>query len=445
MRIVQLTAGTGSFYCGTCMRDNALVLELRRLGHDALLVPMYLDPMLDETPALKGAPLFYGGINVYLQQKSPLFRKTPRWLDRLLDAPGLLKAAASRAGATRASELGDLTLSMLRGEEGNQAKELDRLIRWLVSDVGPDVVCLSNALLIGTARRIKRETGAAVVCFLNGEDGFLDSLPDRDSRASWGAVAERSADVDAFLPVSRYFGDRMRERARLPAERVHVLYPGISLDGYEPAPEPPSPPVLGYLARMSPTKGLGTLVEAYILLRSRNKVPGLKLRVAGSRTAADERFVERLRDRLASKGLAEDVEFLPNIDRDEKIRFLRSLSALSVPATYGEAFGLYTIEALAAGVPLVQPRHAAFPEILEATGGGLLCEPDDPLSLASAVEELLSDSGRARAMGEAGRRAVREKFSVQAMANGALEIFERLLSDREAGASTGNGRKTPTH
>src|SRR5437763_268183 len=96
MRIVQLTAGTGSFYCGTCLRDNALVAELRRQGHDALLVPLYLPLALDEPPATPATPLFYGGVNVYLQQQSSLFRKTPRWVDRLLDAPGVLRAAAKR-------------------------------------------------------------------------------------------------------------------------------------------------------------------------------------------------------------------------------------------------------------------------------------------------------------------------------------------------------------
>ena len=117
MRIILLTPGTGSFYCGTCMRDNALALALRSQGHDALMVPLYLPPTLDEASSAENAPLFYGGINVYLQQKAGLFRKTPRWVDRLFDAPALLQGAARRAGMTQAHELGDLTLSMLRGED----------------------------------------------------------------------------------------------------------------------------------------------------------------------------------------------------------------------------------------------------------------------------------------------------------------------------------------
>jgi glycosyltransferase involved in cell wall biosynthesis len=426
MRIIQITPGTGSFFCGTCLRDNALVAELRRQGHDALMVPLYLPMVVDEAPTAGDTPLFYGGVNVYLQQKSALFRMSPRWLDRLLDTPSVLSLAAGRAGSTEARELGDLTVSTLRGEEGNQLKELDRLSEWL-SETRPEVVCLSNALLVGMARRIKERTGAALVCTLQGEDSFLDSLPESDSRAAWQALTERAADIDAFIAVSHYYGGVMQRRLGLVAERVHVVHNGILLDGYAPAPEPPSPPVLGYLARLCKEKGLATLVDAYIHLRRRDRLPGLKLHVAGSMTAADRTFVEQIQARIAAAGLSDDVRIRPNLSRDEKIAFLQSLSALSVPATYGESFGLYVIEALAAGVPVVQPRHAAFPELIEATGGGLLCEPDDPESLAAAVEELLGDPQTARTIGAQGRKVVEERFNVTRMARDTVQVFERVM------------------
>src|SRR5438094_2812341 len=201
MRIIQITPGTGSFYCGTCLRDNALVAELRRQGHDALMVPLYLPLTVDEPPTAGDTPLFYGGVNVYLQQKSALFRKSPRWLDRLFDTPGVLRLAASRAGSTEARELGDLTVSTLRGEEGRQLKELDRLAGWL-AEMQPEVVCLSNVLLIGLARRIREKTGAAIVCTLQGEDSFLDSLPGEDRDAAWRGLAERAAEGGALIAFS---------------------------------------------------------------------------------------------------------------------------------------------------------------------------------------------------------------------------------------------------
>lgn len=437
MHIITLTAGTGSFHCGTCMRDNALTVALRARGHDALLAPLYLPPVLDEASAAERTPLFYGGINVYLQQKSRLFRKTPRWIDRLLDSPRMLEAAAARAGSgmTTPEQLGELTLSTLRGEEGLQAKELERLTDWLCSEARPDVVCLSNALLIGLARRIRERTGAAVVCTLQGEDSFLDSLPEPHRTQAWETLARRAADCDLFLAVSRYYGDVMRRRARLPEERVRVVPNGILLEGYPTSPRQrmPDPPVLGFLARMCPPKGLSTLVEAYRLLRRNRRIPGLQLHIGGSQTAEDVLYVADLRKRLASEGLEEDVTISPNLDRTEKIAFLQGLSALSVPATYGESFGLYLIESLAAGTPVVQPRSGAFPELVEATGGGLLCAPNDPGALATAVEELLADPEQARVLGETGRVAVREAFSVEQMAEGAEQCFAEAVRRRSGG------------
>jgi glycosyltransferase involved in cell wall biosynthesis len=424
MRVVILTAGTGSFYCGTCIRDNALTSELRRQGHDALLVPLYLPLTLDEPPAAAGTPLFYGGVNVYLQQKLGLFRRTPRWMDRVFDAPALLRMAGARAGMTHPSDLGDLTVSMLLGEHGRQVKELDRLSDWLV-DQEPDLVILSNALLLGAARRLKEDLGVPVACMLQGEDTFLDDLPEPQRADAWLALAGCATWVDLFLPVSAYYQAQFCSRLALPPERVHVVHCGISLAGFERVGERQREPVVGYLARMSAIKGLGTLVEAFILLRGRGSVPGVRLRVAGSCTPGDAEFVRKLQRRAAEKQAGDAVEFLPNLDRARKLAFLQSLSVFSVPATYGEAFGLYLLEAMAAGVPVVQPRHGAFPELLEATGGGILCEPDDPMALAEALEQLLLDPARADALGAAGRAAVLDRFSIETMARNTLEAAAR--------------------
>lgn len=428
MRIIQLTPGTGSFYCGTCLRDNALVSALRRQGHDALMIPLYLPPTLDEAASSENMPVFYGGVNVYLQQQSALFRKTPRWLDRLLDSPAVLQSAARRAGSTRPQELGDITLSTLRGEEGHQAKELDRLAEWLAADGKADVVCLSNALLMGLARRIKAKTQAAVVCTLQGEDYFLDLMPEPYRTQAWDTLAERAQDVDAFIAVSRYYGDVMQHRAKLPSERVHIVHNGIALDGYPTTPRvcQPDPPVLGFLSRMCALKGLHTLIEAFILIRQRGRIPDLKLHIAGTKTEGDAAYVAELQARLEEAGLAREAAFLPNISREEKLAFLQSLSVLSVPAMYGESFGLYLLEAWAAGVPVVQPRHAAFPELLTATGGGVLCEPDDPLSLADTLEEILCAPSHAVHLGETGRHAVHAHFHVDQMAQNVADVFSRV-------------------
>jgi len=431
MTIVQITPGAGAMYCGNCFRDNALVASLRQMGHDVTMVPLYLPLTLDEEDQSAGTPIFFSGINVYLEQKSALFQRMPGFLRRLLASRKLLRWAAGRAASTQATEVGDMLLSMLRGEEGRQARELDELIAWLKHHNRPDVVCLSNALLVGMTRRLKSELSTRVVCHLQGEDSFLDALPDSHRDAAWQLLKERSADVDLFIAPSRYFGELMTRRLNLPPERLRVIHNGISLDGLENRKlktenRTHAAPVLGYFARMCKEKGLDTLVEAYILLKQRGKVPRLKLHIGGSCGPSDEPLVKELRRRLAEAGFIGEAAFFPNLSRVEKLDFLGALSVFSVPARYGEAFGLYLIEAMAAGVPVVQPRTAAFPEIIEATGGGVLCEPGNPKSLADTIEQLLLNPQQARALGEAGRNAVLETFNAESMAKENLRVLESL-------------------
>jgi glycosyltransferase involved in cell wall biosynthesis len=437
MNIVQLTPGAGGMYCGNCFHDNALVAALRGLGHDAIMLPLYLPINVDDDDQSAGQPIFFGGVNVYLSQKSSWFRQAPGWVRSLMNSRRVLEWAARRAVKTRADEAGELLLSMLRGEHGNQNREITELIGWLREHQKPEVICLSNALLIGMARRLRTELGVPVVCLLQGEEPYLDSLPPAQRDPAWQLLAERAADLDAWIAPSRWNADCLAARLKLRPERVHVVPNGISLEGYEvssprPAGGSQKAPVIGFFARMCKDKGLDTLVEAFIHLKNRQSVPRLKLHIGGGCGPGDEPFVKSLRVRLAEAGYIGEVSFNPNLNRAEKLAFLQSLTVFSVPATYGEAFGLYLIEALAAGVPVVQPHHGGFPEIIAATGGGVLCEPNDPKSLAAALEQLLLDPGQLRQLGAAGRAAVQESFTAAAMAQRTLRVFEAAISNRKS-------------
>jgi glycosyltransferase involved in cell wall biosynthesis len=424
MNIVQITPGAGAMYCGNCLRDNALVAALRKLGHSVLMVPLYLPLTLDETDESRGIPVFFNGVNVWLDQKSAWFRGAPAWVHRLTGSRAILGWAARRVARTRASDVGDITLSMIRGEHGNQARELDDLIAFLKTQPRPDVICLSNALLLGMARRLKSELRAPIACALQGEDTFLDALPEKYRDAAWRELTERARDVDLFIAPTRYFADLMQRRLSLPPGHVRVIYNGINLDGYAESPAPAAP-TIGYFARMCREKGLDVLVEAFLILKDK-RVPQLKLRIGGSCGPADEPFVSSLRKRLAP--FEADVAFHPNVDRAAKLAFLHSLSVFSVPALYGEAFGLYVLEALASGVPVVQPHHAAFPELIEMSGGGITCRPGDPAALADSIESLLLNDAQLRALGAAGAKSVRERFTAERMARQTLLAFEELAS-----------------
>lgn len=418
-------------YCGGCFRDNALVAALRKQGHDTLMVPLYLPLTLDEADQSAGTPTFFSGINVYLEQKSALFRKAPKWLHSLLASPALLQWASRYSARTRAEDVGDLMISMLRGEEGNQARELDELIAWLKEHSRPDVVCLSNALLAGLARKLRRELNCAVTCILGGEAAYLDSLPVSVRDTAWKTLAERCRDVDFFLPPTRYFSDLMSRRLSLRPDQVRVVPNGINLAGYEAAGLQ-QPPVLGYFARMCRDKGLDTLVDAYLELKRRDIGKNLRLHIGGGCGPTDQPYVDQQRSKLRAAGVLDAVRFFPNVDHAGKLAFFRGLTLFSTPALYGEAFGLYVIEALAAGVPVVQPRHAAFPELVESTGGGVLCEPGDTNSLADAIASLLQNPDRARTLGRTGREAVLRDFGIESVAVKTVQAFELAIQRKSA-------------
>ncbi|MEO5802548.1 MAG: glycosyltransferase family 4 protein [Verrucomicrobiota bacterium] len=432
MNIIQITPGAGAMFCGGCFRDNALVAALRKLGHSTLMLPLYLPLTLDEENQSEGTPIFFSGINVYLEQNSKFFRNAPQWLHRILASPKLLKLASKQAGKTNPRDLGELTVSMLRGEEGNQARELDDMVRWLVANEKPEIISLSNALLVSMARRLKQELKAPVVCSLQGEDYFLDLLPQPHRDLAWKILSERTADVDLFIAPSKYFAELMGRRLGISANRIRVIYNGINLEGYDPTPDSKlktqNPATLGYFARMCPEKGLEILVEAFVDLKKREMFKDLKLKVGGGCGPSDKPFVEKMRERLRANHILADVEFFPNLTRAEKQEFLRSLTVFSVPALYGEAFGLYVIEALAAGVPVVQPRHSAFPELIEATGGGLIFEPN-PASLAETISQLLANPKQLKLLGEQGRKSVQERFSVETMAKETAKVFAEVAHD----------------
>lgn len=424
MRILHLTPGTGTFHCGSCLRDNALIKALRVRGHDAIMVPLYLPLVTDREAASPGLDIQVGGISLYLQEKMPWFYRLPRFVHRWINSPERLRKASAGIGMTSPTELGKLTLGSLVGEEGRQWGEWHKLINWIKTQPKPDVISLSNSLLTGLAKSIETEIGVPVVCSLQGEDSFIETLPDPYREQAWEAIRKNAAHIRRFIAPSRFYAGVMASHLQIPVDDIVVVRNGLDFSSFPHSRPDPNWPVIGYLARMIHGKGLTIFVDAYIDLVQRKTVPRVKLRIGGSKTRADEKYIQELKDKLVAAGCDKHVEFLPNLSFEDKTKFFRDLAVFSVPATYGEAFGLYALESMASGVPVVQPRHGAFPEMIEATGGGLLCEPDDPKSLADGFEELLLDGARRDQFANAGRTSVRTEFTPLKMA----EAFDELLA-----------------
>ena len=386
LHIVFLTPGTGGWYCGACMRDNALAKSLHDAGHEVALLPMYLPLMLDETvlESAREMPVFFGGINVYLHQKFALFRHTPAWFDKLLNHPRLLREAARRSHMTSAREHGEMTLAMLRLEDSHLGKELDQLSAWL--QLNPcDILCLSTAMQAGMIRELKRRLKVKVILCFQGEDSFLDGLPEPYRDSCWRELALRVGDADLLISPSKFYADLMRQRLELADINIEVMPNGINLDGYEPLPDKPGPPVIGFLARLCRDKGLEIMVDAFIFLRKELGHPDARLHLAGAATATNEALIDTLQARLSAAGLADQVRWQRNISRDDKAAMLRTLTLFSVPAIYPEAFGLYLLEAMASGVPVVQPAAASFPEIAGKAGVLVSMGAGDPPDAADSA------------------------------------------------------------
>ena len=410
------------------MRDNALARELQRMGHEVTIAPMYLPLMLDDTAhtGLEQTPVFFGGINVYLQQKLPLFRKTPASLDRMLNSTGLLRWAARHSHMTSAREHGEMTLEMLNVQTSRFQKEWKKLLAFFEHAGRPDIVCLSNALLAGFAAQLKTHFSAPVVLFFQGEDSFLDGLPEPYRSQCWTALRERMSDSEIRISPSRFYAAFMRERLGLAPDAIEVVPNGIQLDGYGPAASAPASPTIGYLARMTREKGLELFVDAFIHLARELGDGTTRIKIAGAATAGDQEFIETVKARLERAGLGGRAQWTPNLTRDEKVAFLQSLTLFSAPATYAEAFGLYVIEAMACGVPVVQPDSAAFPEIVAATGGGLCVRPRDPGALARGWQQLLANPAERDRLGAAGRLSVEKNYSARTMAGNFCQLTDRF-------------------
>jgi len=431
VRILQITAGAAGMYCGSCTRDNGLARELLARGHEVTLVPVYTPTRPDE-PNVSRPRVLFGGISVYLQQYVPLFRRTPRLLDRLWDAPGVIRAFAGRAISTDARLLGDLTISMLRGEQGVLRKEFEKLIDWTRDEPPPDVIDLPNSLLIGMAAPLKRRFDRPVCCTLQGEELFLDALLPQYREQALALIRAQLGTIDRFIAVSEYCAGFMASYLGIPASNISVVPLGINMSGYSRRRFPKGDGTfrIGYFARIGPEKGLHLLADAYARFRRRTPQAAVRLEAAGYLAPPLRKYLDDIRSGLKDAGLADEFSYHGVVDREGKLAFLQSLDVLSVPATYNEPKGMFLLEAMASGVPVVQPRRGAFTEIVEKTGGGVLVEPDDPERLAEAFHAMWSDRQAAEALGRRAYDGVRRHYSVASSADRLLAVYEALLQSR---------------
>lgn len=429
MKVTILIAGAGGMYCGSCIRDNRLAATLRGTGRDVTLLPLYTPIRTDEEDVSEPT-VHYGGVNVYLQQKSPLFRHAPAVVDRILDSPALLRGIGRLAVKTQAAGLGAMTVSILRGPGGAQRKELFKLVESL-KVIRPAVVHLPNLMMLGMARTIRETIGAAVVCSLSGEDIFLDALPEPHRAEAFSLIRESATDVDFFLAPTRYYAGHCEKHFELPRDRIVHIPMGIRTDDFDGAPRHRDGPfTIGYLARICPEKGLHHLADVYLELRRRGH--DCRVIAAGYLGSTDREYLAGILGRIQASGASDGFEYRGEVTREGKVELLRSVDAFCVPTVYHEAKGLYVLEAMAAGTCVVLPEQGAFPELVQATGGGRLYDPLQPESLIRTLIDLKERPDERLRHGESGKACVRSKFTDRQMAERTWDIYEKLVSQRSS-------------
>jgi glycosyltransferase involved in cell wall biosynthesis len=426
MKIAYVTAGAGGMYCGSCLRDNTLAAALIEAGHDVLLIPTYTPTRTDEHNVSHNR-VFLGGINIYLQQYFGFFRKTPWIFDRLWDLTPVLRLTTRWGVSVDPAHLGHLTVSILRGTGGFQRKEMLKLVRFLAEKADPEIINLPNSLLIALAPAIKAEMDVPICCTCQGEELFLDGLGEPYRSDAIRLIGEHAGYVDAFIAVSSYGARHVAEYLGIERSRIRVAPLGINFDGYEgKVGADPSPFTIGYLARVTPEKGLHVLCESYRRLRMNDGLPPSRLWAAGYLAPESKTYLAGIKKNLDSWGLSGHFQYHGELDRRGKLAFLKNLSVLSVPGPYDDPKGLFLLEAMASGVPVAQPRRGAFTEIVEATGGGILVEPDNPDALAEGILDLWRNPERRMELGSRGYEGVRKHYSAARMAEKVLEIYQEI-------------------
>ncbi|MFA9393070.1 MAG: glycosyltransferase family 4 protein [Prolixibacteraceae bacterium] len=426
MNIIQIIPGSGgSFYCGNCLRDSKYVDSLKKLGHKVVKVPMYL-PLFSDEHDLEDIPVFYGAISIYLKQLYPIFRKSPAWLDKLLNSKPMMKMAAGMAGSTNAKGLEEMTISMLLGEEGEQSADLDKMVDWIAEHCKPDVIHLSNALLLGLARRMKQKLNVPIVCSLQDEDVWVDPMKPSAREHVWKLMSERANDVDAFIAVSDYYAKSAKEWMNLPEEKLYSVHLGV-----DPADYPFTNAVtrnreIGYISRMNAENGTEVLIDAFILLKKEERFNDVHLHLTGGSTGEDVHFIKEQKRKLEQNGIRSFAHFWEGFEGDHRKNFLKRVQLISVPVLNGEAFGIYLTEAMASGIPVVQPALGAFSEIINTAGGGVIYEPNTPEVLAKAWADLLDHPKEIERLSNEARASVEAHFDINIQAEKLVEIYEKI-------------------
>ena len=420
MKVLFVTPGSGDgYFCGNCYRDNLMAQALHRAGHEVTIMPLYLP--LNHIGELQGAaPLFFPATTYYVEQKTG--RRSPKWLRKLFDSKSALSMAASFAGTTTAEGMEDMTFSMIEGTDATFMRHINELVGWIEKEGHPDIIHLSSSLLLGIAKHIKERLHIPIVCSLQDEEVWIDTLAPEFAQRAWLGIIRGAEWIDQFVTTSHYYEKEVRRR--LPGfPAVEVIYPGVDVSRYQTEVWPEHP-TIGFFYRMNELDGLDILADAFVMLKKRNNIPHLKLLIGGGYMSTDKSFLNKIRHTL--QPYSKDVTIEDEYTWKRHANFYRDITVLSVPLRFSEGIGLYLCEAFAAGRPAVEPQSGSFPEIVGEAG--ITYQPNTATALADALEKMLTDEKKLASCSSSALHLSKTRYNDELTAQHLLKLYERYLS-----------------
>jgi glycosyltransferase involved in cell wall biosynthesis len=243
----------------------------------------------------------------------------------------------------------------------------------------------------------------------------------------WKLMSEKAEYVSAFISVSEFYAGVMKQKMDIPDEKLLSVHIGVDPADYTFKPVGEKKRKIGYVSRMCHENGMDILVDAFILLKQKKGFEDVELVLTGGSTGDDKKFIAENRARLKSNNLLDQVDFHEDFEEEGLRAFLDKVTAVSVPVRNGEAFGIYLLECMVSGVPVVQPALGAFPEIVELTGGGVIYEPNTPEALATALEKLLNDPGSHDRISREGVKGVEKHFHIDIQAERMVKVYQAAV------------------
>ena len=429
MKIVYLITGSGgSFYCGNCYRDMLFLRAIRRVnGTTASAVPLYLPPEKSNREEGFDEKVFFGAISMYLREKVPIFKNMPSFFDKFFDSPLFLKFASKMSGTTNTEGLEELTLNMIEGDNAFKPAEVRRLVSHLQRNGKPDIIHLSNALILGLARQLKNHMDVKIVCSLLNEDDWIEDMVEPFKSRAWQLIAREAEYVDSFATPSQYYKNFFISKTGLKGDNIDVIPLGFDPENLNVTTTEKRNPAIGYFCRVNAHNGFDKIVDAFIIMKSQNSIPDLTLNVCGGYTADDKPFLTSQIKKIREAGYQKYVKIFPEFQGNKKAEFFQSLDVISVPVRKYDGYGLYILEANIAGIPVVQPATGAFPEIIRNTGGGITYEPDTAEKLAESLISMLNNRPIIAELGKKGFEGVRSNLSLAKMSEGLEKLYTRTI------------------